>query len=68
MQPQDHALKVVPGTPATNIEIHLIAHTTQGQISSKLTNTQSRRSDFPLLRHTSHGQARIPPSAAAILT
>jgi hypothetical protein len=45
MQPQDYALEVVPSTPVTNVEIHHIAHTTQGQTSSKLTDTQSRRSD-----------------------
>jgi hypothetical protein len=55
MQPQDHAPEVVPGTPATNAEIHLIAHITQGQTSSKLTDTQSQHSDFPLLRHALHG-------------
>jgi hypothetical protein len=35
-------LEVVPGMPVTNTEIHFIAHTTQGQTSSKLTGTQSR--------------------------
>jgi hypothetical protein len=44
MQPQD----VVPSTPATNVEIQLIAHSTQGQTSSKLTDTESRRD--PILR------------------
>jgi hypothetical protein len=65
MQPQDHALEVLPGTPVTNTEIHLIAHTTQGQTSSKLTETQSRLSDFPLLCHALRGQPRLPPSTAA---
>jgi hypothetical protein len=42
--------KVMPDVPTTNVERHLIAHTTQGQAPSKLSNTRSRRSDLPLLR------------------
>jgi hypothetical protein len=68
MQPQDYVLEVVPGMPMTNTEIHFIAHTTQGQTSSKLTDTQSRRSDFLLLHHALHGHRRLPPSAAAVPT
>jgi hypothetical protein len=58
----------VPDTPTTNVESHLVAHTTQGRTPSKLTDTRGRRPDIPLLRHALRGQRRQPPSGAAAPT
>jgi hypothetical protein len=64
----NQAPELVPDASTTNIERHLIAHTTQGQTPSKLSNTRSRRSDFPLLRRALRDQPGPPPSRATTLT